>query len=248
VPTARLVTDTAGRYYLPTDSGKAIAMILIESFLGEAQLNDIRQALSKVAFIPGQFSGGIGGASIKNNLQANPKDPAYPQASGLVIQALFSSPAIQAYARPNHLTPINFARYGAGMAYGDHVDAAVHVLTNMVVRTDISFTVFLSGPDDYDGGELVVNVAGAERVVKPNAGDIFVYPTGVTHRVNPVRSGWRNVAVGWMQSMVANHEHREILYKLETARDQLLKTARQTPAYELVNSVHENLLRLFVQP
>lgn len=223
-------------------------MILIEGLLGPAKLAELNQALDKVPFIPGKFSGGTAGASIKNNLQADPHHPAYPAASNQVIQALFENPVLQRYARPLRLTPINFARYGTGMAYGEHVDAAVHILSNMVLRTDISFTVFLSPPDGYEGGELVVQTGGASRVVKANAGDAFIYPTGVTHRVEPVQSGWRNVAVGWIQSLVAGHEHREILYKLETARDQLFKASGRTPEFELVNSAHENLLRIFTQP
>lgn len=223
-------------------------MILIEGLLSPDKLAELNQALDQVSFIPGQFSGGTAGASIKNNLQADPHHPAYPAVCNLIIKALFENGVIQRYARPLRLTPINFARYGAGMAYGEHVDEAVHILSNMVVRTDISFTVFLSTPDSYDGGELVVKANDTERVVKANAGDTFIYPTGVTHRVDPVRSGWRNVAVGWMQSLVANHEHRQILYQLETARNQLLESSGRTPEFELVNSVHENLLRLFVQP
>lgn len=223
-------------------------MILIEGLLGPAKIAELDQALDKVPFIPGQFSGGTAGASIKNNLQADPHHAAYPAASSLVIQALFENPVLQRYARPLRLTPINFARYGAGMGYGDHVDSAVHILSNMVVRTDISFTVFLSAPGSYEGGELVVNTGGTDRVVKANAGDALVYPTGVTHRVEPVQSGWRKVAVGWMQSLVANHEYREILYKLETARNELLEASGRTPAFELVNSAHENLLRIFTQP
>jgi len=223
-------------------------MILIEGLLSPGKLAELNQALDKVPFIPGQFSGGTAGATIKNNFQADPHHPAYPAASSLIFQAVFENHLVQRYARPLRLTPVNFARYGTGMAYGEHVDAAVHVLSNMVVRTDVSFTVFLSAPDAYEGGELVVNVGGADRVIKANAGDAFFYPTGVTHRVEPVRGGWRNVAVGWMQSLVANHEHREILYKLETARNQLLESAGRSPEFELVNSAHENLLRIFTQP
>ncbi len=223
-------------------------MLLIEGFLAQSKLDELNGVLAPIPFVPGQSTGGVAGSLIKTNLQADGRHLNYIQANALVAQALLTDPAVGAYALANKITPIGFARYGAGMTYGDHVDSAVHALPNMVVRTDISFTIFLSGPEEYEGGELVVNAMGAERVVKGKAGDLFLYPTGVTHRVNAVRSGCRNVAIGWFQSLVPNHEHREILHKLITARAGLFKASGRTPEFENVNSVYENLLRLFAQP
>jgi PKHD-type hydroxylase len=223
-------------------------MLLIEGFMNRAKLDELNQVLDQVKFIPGQRSGGTAGSLIKNNLQHDPNDANYPRASGLVFNAIQSSPELHAYTFANKLTPIIFARYGADMTYGDHVDAAVHPLPNLVVRTDISMTLFLAEPDEYDGGELVVNMMGAERTVKGRAGDIFLYPTGVTHRVNAVSRGVRKVAVAWIQSLIADHEHRELVYKLQTARDGLLRATGRTAEFELVNSACENLLRMFSQP
>ena len=146
------------------------------------------------------------------------------------------------------MTPVTFAKYGPGMRYADHVDAAIQFVPNRFLRTDISFTIFLAPPDSYEGGELVVDSMGAERAVKGNAGDMFVYHTGITHRVNEVKNGWRKVAIGWIQSLVAGHEHREILYNLLRARTRTLETAGRGETYDLINSAYVNLQRLFAQP
>lgn len=223
-------------------------MLLIKDFLDRAGRDELDRLLKQVRFTPGQGSGGTAGRLIKTNEQSDPRDPNYPKAASLVLQAIHACAPLHEYAFASKVTPIIFSRYGAGMAYGAHVDAAIHSLTNMVIRTDISFTLFLSGPEEYEGGELVIDNAGAEKVVKGDAGDLFLYPTGVTHRVNAVRSGWRRVAVGWIQSLVANHEQRQVLQKLQAARDGLLKASGRTAEFELVNSAYENLLRMCSQP
>lgn len=222
--------------------------MFIEGFLSPARLDELNTLLDRIPFGPGQATGGTAGALIKNNLQADSRHPDYISANTLVTQAIFSTPEVYSWAQASKVTPVRFARYGAGMSYGDHVDAAVHPLSNMVVRTDVSFTIFLAGPEEYEGGELVINLLGVDQVIKGKAGDIVLYPTGVTHRVNPVRSGWRKVAIGWIQSLVASHEHRDILHRLDQARGSLLRTSGRTPEFEQVNSAYENLLRLFVQP
>ena len=223
-------------------------MLLIPGLLDAARLAELNQLLDGAAFVPGQFSGGTAGTFIKDNLQISPRDPLYPRLNQFVTQAVLSAPAVQAYALPSRATPINFARYGAGNAYGDHVDAAIHPLSNMIVRTDLSFTLFLCPADEYGGGELVLTESGGERVVRGNAGDVVLYETGVVHRVNPVTAGTRRVAVGWIQSLVASHEHRAILYRLGQARDRLLAGSGRTPEFEAVNYSYENLLRMFSQP
>jgi PKHD-type hydroxylase len=223
-------------------------MLLIEGLMTKAKVDELNKALAQVAFVPGQRSGGIHGSLIKNNLEHDRDDPNYARASAMVFNAVMSSPALHGYAFPSKLTPIIFARYSTDMGYGDHVDSAVQVLQNLVVRTDISMTLFLTEPDEYDGGELVVNVMGTELAVKSRAGDVFLYPTGVTHRVNPVRRGERKVAVTWFQSLIADHELRAILHDLHNVRNGLFNPAGLTREFKLVNSACENLLRIFTQP
>jgi len=223
-------------------------MLLIEGFLAPDRLEELNRILRKVPFIDGKGTGGGHGSQIKNNRQADVRQPGYAQANNLILQAIMNCEALQSYALPHVMTPVTFGRYGPGMSYADHVDAAIQLVPNRFLRTDISFTVFLEPPDSYEGGELVVNVLGAERAVKGNAGDIFVYHTGITHRVNEVTSGWRNVAIGWIQSLVAGHEHREILYNLLRARTQTLNASGRGETFDLINSAYVNLQRLFSQP
>lgn len=223
-------------------------MLLIESLLDRPRLDELNGVVEQMKFIPGHGSGGTAGALIKNNLQHDPNDPHYQKASSLILAAIQSSPRLHAYSLANRMTPIIFSRYGPGMAYADHVDSSIQPLPNMVVRTDLSITVFLADPGEYEGGELVVNIMGAEKSVKGRAGDAFLYPTGVSHRVNAVHSGWRKVAIGWIQSLVASHEQREILFQLHTARSGILKGAGRSAEFELINSAYENLLRIHSRP
>lgn len=223
-------------------------MLLIDGFLIREKLAELDHILKKVPFIDGKGSGGMHGSQIKNNRQADGRHPAYAQANNLILQAIMNCETLQSYALPHVMTPVTFAKYGPGMRYADHVDAAIQLVPNRFLRTDISFTIFLSPPDSYEGGELVVNAMGAERAVKGQAGDMFVYHTGITHRVNEVTSGWRNVAIGWIQSLVAGHEHREILYNLLKARTRTLETSGPGETFDLINSAYVNLQRLFSQP
>lgn len=223
-------------------------MLLIEGFLAPDRLDELNRILHKVPFVDGRSSGGAHGSQIKNNREADARHAGYAQANNLILQAIMACEILQSYALPHVMTPVTFGRYGPGMRYADHVDAAIQLVPNRFLRTDISFTIFLEPPGSYEGGELVVNVMGAERVVKGNAGDMFVYHTGVMHRVNEVTGGWRNVAIGWIQSLVANHEHREILYSLLQARTQTLSTAGRGETFDLINYAYVNLQRLFSQP
>lgn len=223
-------------------------MLLIEGFLGAEKLAELKNLLHKVPFVDGKATGGVHGSQIKNNRQADVRHVAYAPANSLVLQAIMNCEILQSYALPHVMTPVTFAKYGPGMRYADHVDAAIQFVPNRFLRTDISFTIFLAPPDSYEGGELVVNSMGAERAVKGNAGDMFVYHTGITHRVNEVTSGWRQVAIGWIQSLVAGHEHREILYDLLRARTRTLETEGRGETFDLINSAYVNLQRLFAQP
>jgi PKHD-type hydroxylase len=223
-------------------------MLLIEGFLGAEKLAELNNLLHKVPFVDGKATGGVHGSQIKNNRQADVRHVAYAPANSLVLQAIMNCEILQSYALPHVMTPVTFAKYGPGMRYADHVDAAIQFVPNRFLRTDISFTIFLAPPDSYEGGELVVNSMGAERAVKGNAGDMFVYHTGITHRVNEVTSGWRQVAIGWIQSLVAGHEHREILYDLLRARTRTLETEGRGETFDLINSAYVNLQRLFAQP
>ena len=159
----------------------------------------------------------------------------------LIERKLAANALFQMAARPARLTPILFARYEPGMTYGAHVDDPLMHGT----RTDLSWTLWLDDPDSYEGGELVIESAAGETPVKGPAGSIHLYPSTTLHRVDPVRSGTRRVAVGWVQSRVRQAERREILFDLDTARRGLFEREGKTREFDLLSKSFANLLRMW---
>ena len=133
------------------------------------------------------------------------------------------------------------------MSYGTHVDNAVMATHSQPMRTDLSFTIFLTPPDSYDGGELIVESTQGEQLFKLDAGSMVLYPSSTLHRVETVNSGSRFVAVSWAQSTVRSPEHREILFDLDTARRSLFKQQGKTPEFDLMTKSLANLMRMWVE-
>jgi PKHD-type hydroxylase len=134
------------------------------------------------------------------------------------------------------------------MRYDNHLDRAIMPMPNAIFRTDISFTVFLSGPDEYDGGELVITSDGAEKSMRGAAGSMIAYSSGLLHRVNEVRSGCREVAVGWLQSLVANPEERQVLHDIQTAKKFMVDSEQNDSASLALNRAYVNLQRMWMKP
>jgi PKHD-type hydroxylase len=143
--------------------------------------------------------------------------------------------------RPKKLTPLIFARYGPGETYGSHVDDAIM----QGLRTDVSFTLFLSEPDSYEGGELVIDSSGGEESVKLPAGSLFLYPSTFLHRVEPVTKGERLVCVGWARSYLRSAEQRELLFDLDRARRALFARGGKTDEFDILSKCTANLLRMW---
>lgn len=139
-----------------------------------------------------------------------------------------------------------FSRYGVGMAYGRHIDNAL-MGGKQLRRSDLSFTVFLSDPDTYTGGELVIEGPDNETSYRLAAGSAIVYPANTLHRVDPVISGERLVAVGWVQSLIRDAEQREILFDLDTVKRTLFAQDGKTDAFDLVSKTMANLLRKWAE-
>jgi len=223
-------------------------MLLVESFLTPEKLKALKTLLDATEYVDGRRTAGFAAKTVKNNLQAKASDPNYQKANELVFNAVVQCEPLQAYAYPHRITPIRFAKYGPGMHYGEHFDAALMPIPNAVLRTDLSFTLFLNEPDDYEGGELVVDLMGAERRVKMNAGDLVMYPSGNRHRVTEVTDGCREVAVGWMQSMYASPEQRRILANISAVRYAIMQQDGKNEDFDLLNQAYIMLERMWGNP
>ena len=167
-----------------------------------------------------------------------------------MLKALTHSQLFMSAALPLRVYPPLFNRYGEGMGFGDHIDNAMRIspITGARYRTDLSCTLFLNDPDQYDGGGLVIEGAFASGGLKLPAGDIVLYPATTVHRVEPITRGERWASFFWVQSMVADHAQRDILYSL----DQAIISARgdlgdDNPAAVSLVGVYHNLVRMWAQ-
>ena len=220
-------------------------MLLVEKFLNQEKLEELRNVLAPIDYVDGRTTAGPAASQVKKNTQANDKHPNYQKANELVRQALVKCEPFQLYAYPHKVTPIRFARYEEGMYYGEHVDQAILTLRGAIVRTDLSFTIFLTPSSEYEGGELVVDMHGVEKTVKGECGDLFVYESGFRHRVNELTRGSREVAVGWIQSLFRGHEERRIMRHLNGVCIRMLKRDGKTEDFSLLNDAYISLERLW---
>jgi PKHD-type hydroxylase len=197
--------------------------------------------LGSAQFESGERTAGWHARLVKRNLQLVPDAPAIVELRTLVQQALHRNPLFQMAALPKALHPILFSRYESGMSYGNHVDNAF--MGEELLRSDISFTLFLSEPHTYSGGELVIEGTHGEQSFKLAAGSLILYPASTLHRVEPVTAGVRFAAVSWVQSLVRDASDREILFDLETVRQALFTQSGKTPEFDLLSKSYANLLR-----
>ena len=216
--------------------------IIIGNVLPPDELQLVRDTLSVATFEDGRATAGFAARLVKNNRQAT-TDRRIETVRKLVEERILGHDVFAMAVRPKALTSVMFSRYEQTMHYGSHVDDA---LMNGI-RTDVSFTLFLSDPASYDGGELVIESALGEDAVKLAAGSMVAYPSTTLHHVTPVTRGERLAAVGWAQSYVRQGERREILFDLETARRRLFEQNGKTPEFDLLAKSAANLFRMWAE-
>lgn len=224
-------------------------LVRIASVLSADELSAIRTRLESGAWDDGRLTAGFQSAQVKANLQLPQHDPAAREAGDAVLRALERSPLFVSSALPHHVFPPLFNRYAPGMSFGNHVDNAVRQIpgTPHRLRTDVSATLFLSAPEEYDGGELIVEDTFGTHSVKLAAGDLVVYPASSLHRVLPVTRGVRAAAFFWIQSMVRDDGARTLLFDLDaTIRDLTAQGADRDCVVRLTNTYH-NLLRRWAE-
>ena len=220
-------------------------LLHIPKVLTEAQVAHSRTTLENAKWVDGRETSGHLAARVKHNLQVDEATPEAREMGHVVVTALERTPLFMAAALPLRVFPPLFNRYESGMAFGAHVDNAIRELTSspLRVRTDLSATLFLSRPEDYDGGELVVDDTYGAHSVKLPAGDMILYPASSLHRVNPVTRGVRLASIFWVQSMVGDDAERSLLFDLDMAISQVAETSPDSPAVVALTGCYHNLLR-----
>jgi len=216
----------------------------LKNVLSPEEVAEVRDLASKGKFVEGKVTNP--NSPNKNNLQVPYGDPHGEQAADLVIAALARSQAVQDLIYPSQISRPTLCRYEPGMTYGFHVDAAIF-RSEPLMRSDVSCTVFISGADEYQGGELEIQSGSGMLRFKGNAGDAVVYPSTTLHRVAPIESGERLVAINWFQSMVRDQNHRDVLAQLQQVDNVLYAAGDPQRGRLLVGAIRTNLLRMWAE-
>ena len=221
-------------------------MLRIPQVLGPEQVAECRQLLQRAQWVDGKATAGFQSAMTKDNLQL-PQDCPEAQAMGeLILAALSRNPLFISAALPSKVFPPLFNCYQGGQSFGLHVDNAVREVraSGEKIRTDLSATLFFTNPDEYDGGELMVEDTYGAHSVKLAAGDLILYPSTSLHRVNPVTRGARVCSFFWLQSMVRDDAQRTLLFDLDSSIQQLNRELGAGHASSVqLTGVYHNLLR-----
>ena len=225
-------------------------LLHLKNVLTPAQVTDMRQALDQADWQDGKLTAGNASYKQKSNLQLHQEDPLARQLGDFILHTLSQREDFMGSALPAKIYPPMFNRYEGGGQFGFHVDNAIRQVPNtpVKVRTDLSMTLFLSEPDEYQGGELVIEDTFGTQEVKLPAGDMVLYPSTSIHKVNPVTEGARVSSFFWLQSLVSDNEQRRTLHQLDQSIQGLrLKTQEDDEHIQQLIWVYHNLLRQWSQ-
>ncbi|MBC3764780.1 Fe2+-dependent dioxygenase [Neptunicella marina] len=224
-------------------------LLKIQNVLSQEQVKHAKQMLLEADWTDGNVTAGYQSSQSKNNLQLPEGSATANQLGEMILQALGQSNMFMSAALPLKIFPPLFNCYQGGQSFGTHVDNAIRQVPGMPVkvRTDLSMTVFFCDPDEYDGGELVIEDTYGSHKVKLPAGDMVLYPSTSLHRVTPVTRGRRISSFFWLQSMVASDEKRSILYDMDMAIQSLRAQVQDSPEIVQLTGVYHNLLRQWAQ-
>jgi PKHD-type hydroxylase len=220
-------------------------LLPIPDVLNAAQVAQARQILQQAQWVDGKATAGHQSARAKDNQQL-PEDSAEARQLGeMILNALGQNPLFISAALPLRVFPPLFNRYQGGQSFGTHVDNAIRQVpgTGHRMRTDLSATLFFANPDEYDGGELIVEDTYGVHNVKLPAGHLVLYPSTSLHHVTPVTRGARVASFFWIQSMVRDDGERTLLFDLDMAIQRVNREAPQTPAGVQLTGIYHNLLR-----
>lgn len=221
----------------------------IPDILTPAQVAEARRVLDAAEWQDGRVTAGHQSARAKHNQQLAEDHPVARQLGEAIVRALQNNPLFIAAALPLRVFPPLFNRYAGGHSFGNHVDNAIRQVPGapLRIRTDLSATLFLSGPDEYDGGELLIeDTYGVHRVKLP-AGHMVLYPSSSLHNVQPVTRGARVASFFWIQSMIRDDGERTLLFDLDSAIQAIARDAPDHPSALQLTAVYHNLLRRWAE-
>jgi len=221
-------------------------LLKIDGLLNAAEVAKLRTQLAHVKFDDGKTTAGAAVRDVKNNLQTQPTDKALDEPRLTVMAAILRNEAFNQYVLPRRLLPVMFNRYDTGMDYGGHVDNAI-MGGGEPMRADLSITVFLTDPADYDGGELMIHSDGEPQSVKLAAGSAVVYLSTSIHKVAKITRGSRLAGVTWAQSFVRDAGQREMLHELMQLARWARTTAPGSQEAMKVAKLRANLMRLWAE-
>jgi PKHD-type hydroxylase len=224
-------------------------LITVENVLSAAQLATAREVMERAPWVDGKVTAGHQSVKAKDNMQIPEGNPAAEKLGDMILSALGSNPLFLAAALPHRIFPPLFNRYAGGQSFGTHVDNAIRRIkgTPHCVRTDISATLFLVEPEEYDGGELCVEDTYGVKKVKLPAGQMILYPATSLHHVRPVTRGARVCSFFWIQSMVRDDTQRSLLFDLDLAIQKLNRETPDHPVAVQLTGVYHNLLRQWAE-
>src|SRR6187200_2989243 len=220
-------------------------LLQIPDVISAEQVAPARQMLDASQWVDGRVTAGHQSALAKHNLQLPEEHPVALQLGEMIVRALQRNSLFIAAALPLRVFPPLFNKYEAGQSFGNHVDNAIRQVagTAVRIRTDLSATLFLAEPDEYDGGELLVEDTYGVHSVKLPAGHLVLYPSSSLHNVTPVTRGARVASFFWLQSMIRDDGERTLLFDLDTAIQRLTVDLPDHPAVVQLTAVYHNLLR-----
>jgi len=224
-------------------------LLVIPDVLNPAQVAEAQKLMYQAEWVDGRVTAGHQSAKVKDNAQIPEGHPVARQLGDMILEALGKNLLFHAAALPLRVFPPLFNRYTGGQSFGTHVDNAIRQISGTPhrIRTDLSATLFFSGPDEYDGGELVVEESAGVRSVKLPAGHLVVYPANTLHHVRPVTRGARICSFFWIQSMIRDDGRRTLLFDLDLAIQRLNREHPGDPCAVPFTGVYNNLLRQWAE-
>lgn len=235
-----------GSFYV-TSNTRFCMFLHIPSVITQEELATVRDALTTAEFQDGKATASGPAQLVKNNAQLIPSQiENLSDIDAIITQALARNPLLNAVLLPRYFVPLRISRYDVGMSYGWHVDGPI-MEQAPPVRTDISLTLFLNNPNEYEGGELIIRSDLGDVPYKLNAGDAIAYPSQYLHRVAEVHTGSRLVAVTWIQSAVRDMQQRTLLFQLNTLCSMESAKAPHSDETKLAFQVYSNLVRMWCE-